>query len=82
MPEPESPSVWPRRVPILCDCCGHEKLAELIFDPKNPEKAKLVIRDRRHGKIHVFSEGIDRLLASCLNSGEIKLTATQGKKDA
>lgn len=82
MSEPKEPPIWPSRTPIYCDCCGQEKLAEILLDPANPQKAKLVIRDRRHGKIHVFSESVDRLLASCSNSGVVKLTTTPEKKDA
>lgn len=40
---------------IYCDCCGTEKLAELVGD-------MLVIKDRRHGERHVVVIRIDRLL--------------------
>lgn len=31
---------------VYCDCCGTEKLAEVVGD-------NLVIKDRRHGEKHV-----------------------------
>ena len=37
-----------RREAIYCDDCGREKLAEL-------RDGKLVIKDRRHGKLHMVS---------------------------
>ena len=40
---------------IYCDCCGTEKLAEVVGD-------NLIIKDRRHGERHVAVIGIDRLL--------------------
>ena len=40
---------------IYCDCCGTEKLAEVIGD-------NLVIKDRRHGEKHVAVLKISDLL--------------------
>ncbi len=63
-----------RRISIFCDCCGREKLAEVVDDGKS---LKLSIRDRRHGKIHYFSENLDNLKASCNNPGRSKKADTQ-----
>ena len=40
---------------IYCDCCGTEKLAQVIGD-------NLVIKDRRHGTKHVAVISISDLL--------------------
>ena len=40
---------------IYCDCCGTEKLAQVVGD-------KLVIKDRRHGEKHVAVIPISTLL--------------------
>ena len=40
---------------IYCDCCGTEKLAEIVGD-------NLVIKDRRHGAKHVAVVPISGLL--------------------
>lgn len=40
---------------IYCDCCGTEKLAEVVGD-------NLVIKDRRHGVKHVAVISIPALL--------------------
>ena len=40
---------------IYCDCCGTEKLAQVVGD-------NLVIKDRRHGEKHVAVIKIDDLL--------------------
>ena len=40
---------------IYCDCCGTEKLAEIVGD-------NLVIKDRRHGAKHVAVVSISDLL--------------------
>lgn len=40
---------------IYCDCCGTEKLAQVVGD-------NLVIKDRRHGQKHVAVVPISVLL--------------------
>lgn len=45
------------RFALRCDCCGTETVGEVV-------DGKLVIKARRHGKTHIFSEQLDRLLAS------------------
>ena len=40
---------------IYCDCCGTEKLAQVVGD-------NLVIKDRRHGEKHVAVISISDLL--------------------
>lgn len=40
---------------IYCDCCGSEKLAQVVGD-------SLVIKDRRHGDRHVAVVKISELL--------------------
>jgi len=40
---------------IYCDCCGTEKLAQVVGD-------NLVIKDRRHGEKHVAVIPISDLL--------------------
>ena len=40
---------------IYCDCCGTEKLAQVVGD-------SLVIKDRRHGEKHVVVLKISDLL--------------------
>jgi len=40
---------------IYCDCCGTEKLAQVVGD-------NLVIKDRRHGEKHVAVLKISDLL--------------------
>ena len=40
---------------IYCDCCGTEKLAQVVGD-------NLVIKDRRHGEKHVAIIPIQSLL--------------------
>jgi len=40
---------------IYCDCCGTEKLAQVVGD-------NLVIKDRRHGTKHVAVVPISALL--------------------
>ena len=40
---------------IYCDCCGTEKLAQVVGD-------NLVIKDRRHGEKHVAVIPISTLL--------------------
>lgn len=40
---------------IYCDCCGTEKLAQVVGD-------NLVIKDRRHGERHVAVVPISVLL--------------------
>jgi len=40
---------------IYCDCCGTEKLAQVVGD-------NLVIKDRRHGEKHVAVIPIQSLL--------------------
>ncbi len=40
---------------IYCDCCGTEKLAQVVGD-------NLVIKDRRHGEKHVAVLNISDLL--------------------
>ena len=40
---------------IYCDCCGTEKLAQVVGD-------NLVIKDRRHGEKHVAVVPISALL--------------------
>ena len=40
---------------IYCDCCGTEKLAQVVGD-------NLVIKDRRHGQKHVAVVPISDLL--------------------
>jgi len=40
---------------IYCDCCGTEKLAQVVGD-------NLVIKDRRHGQKHVAVIPISDLL--------------------
>lgn len=40
---------------IYCDCCGSEKLAQVVGD-------NLVIKDRRHGEKHVAVVPIATLL--------------------
>jgi hypothetical protein len=40
--------------PIYCDCCGQEKLGEVRDD-------KLVLMDRRHGKMHMAVVILDNL---------------------
>jgi len=40
---------------IYCDCCGTEKLAQVVGD-------NLVIKDRRHGSKHVAVIPISTLL--------------------
>ena len=40
---------------IYCDCCGTEKLAQVVGD-------SLVIKDRRHGERHVAVVPISALL--------------------
>lgn len=40
---------------IYCDCCGTQKLAEIVGD-------NLVIKDRRHGEKHIAIIGIQLLL--------------------
>ena len=40
---------------IYCDCCGSEKLAQIVGD-------SLVIKDRRHGEKHVAVIKIQDLL--------------------
>jgi len=52
------------RTALKCDCCGSQTVAEVV-------DGKLVIRVRRHGKTHIFSERLDRLAAS-LEKGAIK----------
>lgn len=50
---------------IYCDCCGTEKLAQVVGD-------NLVIKDRRHGEKHVavikLSEILDILQNKAHNS--------------
>jgi len=46
---------------IYCDCCGTEKLAQVVGD-------NLVIKDRRHGEKHVAIIPIQSLL-DIINSG-------------
>ena len=45
---------------IWCDCCGNHKLAEIRGD-------SLIIRDRRHGKLHFVVLALDKLQKSCFN---------------
>lgn len=40
---------------IYCDCCGFEKMAEIVGD-------KLIIKDRRHGEKHVVILSVKDLL--------------------
>jgi hypothetical protein len=40
--------------PVLCDCCGKEKLAEI-------RGTKLIIFDTRHGQRHFVSIEIEKL---------------------
>jgi len=40
---------------IYCDCCGTEKLAQVVGD-------NLVIKDRRHGEKHIAVVPIKSLL--------------------
>jgi len=40
---------------IYCDCCGSEKLAQVVGD-------SLVIKDRRHGQKHVAIIKVQALL--------------------
>jgi len=40
---------------VYCDCCGTEKLAQVVGD-------NLVIKDRRHGEKHVAVIPISALL--------------------
>ena len=40
---------------VYCDCCGSEKLAQVVGD-------KLIIRDRRHGDKHVVSIPVSDLV--------------------
>lgn len=40
---------------IYCDCCGSEKLAEIIGE-------NLVIKDRRHGQKHIAVVPIRQLI--------------------
>lgn len=54
-----------KRVALVCDCCGREKVGEVV-------DGKLVIKARRHGKTHIFSEPLDKLLES------VKVTPSQG----
>lgn len=41
-------------IPIYCDCCGREKLAEI-------RDSKLVIFDTRHGQRHFATIEIEQL---------------------
>ena len=41
---------------IYCDCCGTEKLAEIVGE-------NLVIKDRRHGEKHLAVVPVKTLLA-------------------
>lgn len=54
-----------KRVALVCDCCGREKVGEVV-------DGKLIIKARRHGKTHIFSESLDRLQAT------IKIRASEG----
>jgi hypothetical protein len=47
---------------VYCDCCGTEKLAEVVGD-------NLVIKDRRHGEKHVVSIPVEALLDKFKNNG-------------
>lgn len=59
------------RLALKCDCCGRQTLAEVV-------EGKLVIKARRHGKTHIFSEAVDRLALSVqkgdVNRGSIHVT--------
>ena len=46
-------------VPVMCDCCGKEKLAEI-------KEGKLVIYDTRHGQRHFVVLDIQKLAGSAI----------------
>ena len=46
-------------IPVMCDCCGREKLAEI-------KDRKVVIYDNRHGQRHFVVLDIDKLAGSAL----------------
>ena len=48
---------------IYCDCCGSEKLAQVVGD-------NLVIKDRRHGEKHVAVIRIQDLLDILNRNGD------------
>jgi len=48
---------------IYCDCCGSEKLAQVVGD-------NLVIKDRRHGEKHVAIIKIADLLDILEKNGD------------
>jgi hypothetical protein len=49
---------------IYCDCCGTEKLAEIVG-------ANLVIKDRRHGEKHLAVVPIQSLIDKLAKEGYI-----------
>jgi len=53
---------------IYCDCCGTEKLAQVVGD-------NLVIKDRRHGEKHVAIVPLKTILDIIEN------TKDNGRKD-
>lgn len=48
---------------VYCDCCGTEKLAQVVGD-------NLVIKDRRHGEKHVAVVKISDLLDILKNNAD------------
>lgn len=46
-------------IPVMCDCCGKEKMAEI-------RDRKVVIYDTRHGQRHFVVLDIDKLAGSAL----------------
>ena len=48
---------------IYCDCCGSEKLAQVVGD-------NLVIKDRRHGEKHVAVIKVADLLDILQKNGD------------
>lgn len=52
---------------ISCDCCGTEKMAQIVGD-------KLVIKDRRHGNKHMVVIPIRELLDKIPEGSKIKIT--------
>lgn len=49
---------------VYCDCCGTEKLAEIVGD-------SLVIKDRRHGDKHVAVVPVQALIDKLKGQGYI-----------
>lgn len=60
---------------IYCDCCGTQKLAEIVGD-------NLVIKDRRHGEKHLAVVPVQALVDKLKGQGYILIKPNQAEEPA